>query len=164
MRIRGTLKWSAGLGLGIFLLAALAWTAARLIPLSEQHRAAIAVLEQRPEHAGRNAFGLLWSLPNAVPEDRIEAILVDDARRIAELRTSPPDLEMYSERVEWARDDYPALDVSATDRALFCNEQDASCLTKVAEDPAAYRSLIARHAERLDRIESLADYGHLDQP
>jgi hypothetical protein len=164
MQIKTILKPAAIVAIALLLLAAVLWAAARLMPLSAPQRAAIAMLEQTPEHEGGNAFGLLWTLSHAVPEDRIDAVLAEEARRITQFRTVPLEPGMNSEPVDRARDDYPELDVTEADRALFCGERDASCLARVENDPEAYRALIDRHAPRLQRIDALSDYGHLDQP
>lgn len=164
MQNRSIFKRSAMVLIGVVLLAALLWTVARALPLTAEQRAAIALLEQAPEFPGRNAFGLLWTMGNAVPADRIEAVLAEDARRIAEFRSLPPNPSMPTAPVEWAREDDPAVEISKADRALFCGERDASCIERVTNDTEAYRALIERHGARLDRIESLADYGHIDLP
>lgn len=164
MQIGKVFKRSAMVVGGLVLLAVLLWAVARALPLTTEQRAAIALLEQAPEFPGRNAFGLLWSMGNAVPADRVDAVLAEDARRIAEFRSVPPDPSMQTRPTDWARDEYPAAEISKADRALFCGERDASCIERVANDTEAYRALVDRHAARLDRIESLADYGHIDLP
>ncbi|MBS3824852.1 MAG: hypothetical protein KGY53_13260, partial [Wenzhouxiangellaceae bacterium] len=62
-----------------------------------------------------------------------------------------------------AAEQYPDLSPSPEDRDLFCNHERDDCLDKVGADIPAYRALIERNRELLDRIDALADYEYVRQ-
>ncbi|GAB4174861.1 MAG: hypothetical protein Kow0020_10440 [Wenzhouxiangellaceae bacterium] len=160
----GTMIRRAGWGVLIaVLLTAALWGLARIWPLSEAQRSAIAVMEQPSRFPGRNGYAVLWSLRYQVPEAQLEAVLAEDAQIMRRLAHSTPYLWDQSHEPALARARYPEYRYSQSELDLFCPPL-TSCLERVRSRPQAYRELIDRHAARLARIESLNDYGHLDQP
>ena len=160
-----TLKWTKRIALALLALVAIAsilWAISRALYPTAGQREALAVMQLPAPPEGKNAFGALWTLDRAVPPDKVEKVLRRDAARIANLPQFPDPEDPATEFVS-AAEQYPDLSPSPEDRDLFCNHQRDDCLEKVAADIPAYRALVERNRELLDRIDGLADYDYVRQ-
>ena len=149
--------------LALVAIAALLWTISRALYPTAPQREALAVMHLPAPPEGENAFAALWTLDRAVPPEDMPQVIERDAARIAELPQFPdPDNAAAFEFVS-AAEQYTDLAPSPEDRELFCNHERDNCLDKVAADIPAYRALIERNRELLDRVDALADYDYVRQ-
>lgn len=83
------LKWGFLSGLGLLLVLIAAWAVSRAMYPTDSQRDAMARLEQPPDHAGENAFALLWTLDRAISDGELQTVMAKDIRRYTE--KPPPD-------------------------------------------------------------------------
>jgi len=160
-----TLKWTKRIALSILAviaIAALVWTISRALYPTAEQRDALAVMQLPAPPDGSNAFASLWTLDRAVPSDKVEEVLRQDAARIAEMPQFP-DPDGPAAGFVSAADRFPDLAPSPQDRELFCSRESEQCLEKVAGDPSTYRALVERNRELLDRIEALSRHDFVRQ-
>lgn len=160
-RLRTTLKWGFRSLLVLLFLLVAAWAVSRAMYPTEAQREAIAEMERQPDHEGKNAFALLWTLDRDVPDDELDAVMAEDARKVSEWVASPELRDGERWGIESAAERYPDLSPDAGDRELFCNARDEDCLARVREDLDTYNGLVERHRKLLDRIDRLGDYEYL---
>ena len=159
-------KWTRRLGLAalaLLAIAAILWAISRALYPTEEQRDALAVMQRPAPPEGNNAFAALWTLDRAVPMEDMPRVLKRDAARIAGLPQFPDADGTGTFDFASAARQYPDLAPSTGDRDLFCNHERDDCLDKVATDIPAYRALVERNRELLDRIDALADYDYVRQ-
>ena len=161
-----TLKWTKRIALSILAviaITALLWAISRALYPTAEQREALARMQLPAPPEGDNAFAALWTLDRAVPPDEMPRIIETDAARIAELPQFPDPNDAETAEFVSAAEQYPDLAPSPADGDLFCREGTRDCLQRVRRDPGAYRALVERNRELLDRIESLAQYDFVRQ-
>ncbi|MBL37684.1 MAG: hypothetical protein CMP07_04670 [Xanthomonadales bacterium] len=156
-------KWTKRLGIALLaLLAVLAvlWGLSRALYPTAEQRDALALMQQPPPPPGENAFAAMWTLDHAVPAEEMAGIVGHDSERLEALQATRALDESDPAGFESARDQYPDLSPSESDRMMFCAARDGNCLERVGEDPAGYRELVERNRQLIDRGDALADYDH----
>lgn len=159
-------KWTKRVGLAILALLAIMavlWAISRALYPTEAQREALAVMQLPAPPEGENAFAAMWTLNRAVPPEAMQQVIETDAARIAGLPQFPDRDNAGAFEFDSAAEQYPDLSPSPGDRDLFCNHERDDCLDKVAADIPAYRALVERNRDLLDRIDALANYDYVRQ-
>jgi len=144
------------------LVLGLVWSGVRLASPTPAQRAAIAKFEQPVDRPGHNAFGTMLTAPRAVPDDRIDAVVAEHARRMLEYAANHEPGAALTE-ADSSLKRYPELAVSQADYNRFCKAREP-CLARVRADLPAWRDLIETHGLLIDRLERITQAGHYRQP
>ena len=156
-------KWSlrlAWLLLGLVVLATLLWGLSRALYPTAAQREALALLRASDAPEGRNAFDALWALGYRVPEEEMPAVVEADRRALEQIQQDPDRYAEDAPVFRSARENYPSLTPDMDNKPAFCPSGLDDCLDRVRQDPDAYRDLVERHRELLDRVHRLGQYDH----
>lgn len=167
--MRRVLKW-LGIGFGALLLLAVGiWVSSRMMGPTEAQERALAVMMRPVEPPpGRNAFPALWLLPYDVPEDQLEAVTAEDAKRMAAWPL--PDYENSDDAAAHAEERTFASvaekrygRIIAEDRKGpdYCNTSTQDCSAEVRENLSAYRAWRQSESKLLENLQTLASYDYL---
>ncbi len=143
---------------GLVALVALLYLASRAMPIPRHEAEALARVETLPVLPGRNGFAALWSLARDVDAGQVDALLEEEARRMASMpawggeATAKPYVSVLER--------FPLLSSADATVRGFCDMREAGCLRKVRSDPQAYAALEAGQRVMTARIEALDAYGH----
>lgn len=151
----------AALAVLLLLLLALPfvlWGVSKWRGASAEERAALALMSEPWQPAGRNAFADFWLASYPVPEAERQAVLDADVRRFTQQGKDYPQVSIAAEK-------WPGEPLSDADRAKFCQGRDeATCLAKVRADLPGFSALVARHAARISRMEAASRGDYLLSP
>ncbi|TDK26125.1 hypothetical protein E2F46_05880 [Luteimonas aestuarii] len=147
---------------GMVVVLALAWAAARVAGPGQAQREALALLGAPWQPEGGNAFGALWLLAHDVPPHEVATLVAVDAHRMRQAAGPGEDgtggLDGFAtEAAARFADQSPSSD----DRALFCEPRGSDCLPRVRAELDAYQALVQRNASLLARIDRLAGDGYV---
>ena len=142
------------------VLAALLWSLSRALYPTAAQQEAIALLRASDPPEGGNAFDALWTLGYRVPEEEISAVVEADRQALEQIQHNPDRYTEDAPVFRSKREDYPSLIPDMDNKPAFCPSGLDDCLERVRQDPAAYRELIDRHQELLDRVNRLAQYDY----
>ncbi len=125
----------------------------RLPGPSAAQRTALNTLEvvRNAPTEGTNAFALLWLMRYDVSDADIERIAANDVREAEARVASGRSLEGLVPA------DRPLLEAPAQADPGLCVGRERGCLARVRANPAATRSLVARHARWIERMRMLEE-------
>lgn len=165
-RLRHLLKRVLQLLLVIGLVCVILWALARAWYPNEAQRAAVAEMDRWPDYPGRNAFALLWTLARAVPEDQLERVVEEDARRVTQrlaeqAASGNPGAMLSAETLPSAAHAFPDLSPEPEAAQRLCGKLEENCLQRVREDFDGYTALMERLAPLFSRLDQLHRYGFI---
>jgi hypothetical protein len=150
--------------LGLMVLLTVLWTTSRLLGPTDAGEAALARIREPLPPVERNAFTALWLMPYDIPPAERDLVFAEDMKRFRAMPSASmpdPGIEIdAANQVSAAAQRFPSQEMTTEDSALFCRGHER-CLAKVAADPVAFAALVERHAQLLDRVESLSQYDGL---
>lgn len=138
------------------------YAASSLQGATPRQRAALALMEQPGNPAGRNAFAALWLLPYAVPEGELDAVADEDVRRFSARVAAASDVAAAAQEARYvsvAAARYPPQS-EAAEALPLCRPPATGCLAQVRAQRDAYRRWRGRNLGLIERAGALSQYGH----
>lgn len=153
-------QWIVGVILFAILGVVALYAASSLQGATAGQRAALALMEQPGNPAGRNAFAALWLLPYEVPDSEIEATAAEDVRRFAARTPAAADAAAQAATyVSVAADRYP-LRSKGAEGVPLCRAGASGCLAQVRARRHAFQRWREQNTGLIERAGVLSQYGH----
>lgn len=147
---------------GLMVLATLLYVVSRAWPIPKQEVEALARIEARPVLEGRNGFAALWSLAHDIDTSQAEALLAEEARRMAAAPLVRGESEPQTNVSVLLR--FPMLPTVPEKADAFCGMHEAACLAKVRSDPAVYASVAEVQQRAAAKVAALDAYDYFLNP
>lgn len=147
---------------GLVALVALLYVVSRALPIPKDEVAALARIEALPVLEGRNGFAALWSLAHDVDASQAEALLAEEASRMAAVPSVRGESESQASVSVLQR--FPMLPAVSGKADAFCGLQEAACLAKVRSDPAVYASVAEVQQRTAAKVAALDAYDYFLNP
>jgi hypothetical protein len=147
---------------GLVALAVLLYVVSRASPIPKDEAAALARIEALPVLEGRNGFAALWSLAHDVDTSQAEALLAEEARRMAAAPSGRGESESQASVSVLQR--FPTLPTVPEKAEAFCGMHEAACLAKFRSDPAVYASLAEVQQRAAAKVAALDAYDYFLNP
>lgn len=159
--MRKALRW-LGIGIGLLLLlVAGIWGLSRALGPTDAQERALAILAQSDKPVGRNAFPAIWLLPYDVPEDQLEAVTAEDARRFSDAPLfDPKRIENDAGLVSVAEKRFRRVVPRDRGEPEYCGLNDTGCLDKVRGNVDAYSKWRNENSQLIQKLSSLSEYDY----
>lgn len=154
----GILKGFGAVVFGLLAVLVLLYVISRALPIPEHEADALARIEALPSLKGSNGFAALWVSARDIDVSQAEALLAEEARRLA---THPAwDAEGDPQPYVSVLAQFPMLPQFPTKADAFCKMHEPGCLERVRSDPAVYASLAEAQQRVASRVAALDAYDH----
>ena len=155
--IRNIFKWVLLLILGIVALFLINIGWQRLHGLTDDQRAALALVEAPlPRLQGHNAFALTWLISKDVPDVDIDQLAARDVEYARAHNVAS------SEELKFPSADLPNLADPDPKSPALCAYPPADCLATVRQNPESTRALLLKHHRLLERAIQLETFDYLN--